>query len=325
MGWKDTGQLECGHCKCKFEATLRQKKSYKYEKRSIFCSAICRKAANPLRKPKPNFGPCPTCGQMFVSRAKKTFCSLKCYNKSPQFLALVDSLKQKGHAFKFTSGGGRPSKETRACLHCGTEFLVQPARTKRYCNQICYRSYLAERFDRRIANPETLALPQNYDEFLVQDELGCLIEGCNWYGLNLSLHMNFAHGVRSDDFKRAAGFNLNTGVIAAPLHLALKERKKTGVAVFPGRIPELTTGRVYDYQSLEGKEHQRKARMLCLAREGPLRVCEYCSKEYRQSTIFSRSKYCSKQCQSRAMYRKFADRSGRKRRIINASIAKEGS
>lgn len=82
-------------------------------------------------------------------------------------------------------------------------------------------------FDRWVANPEGMALPQCYDEFLDREELACVVEGCDWKGKSLTLHMNQAHGVRADEFKRAAGFNLSTGVIAKPLAESLREEEKS--------------------------------------------------------------------------------------------------
>ena len=86
---------------------------------------------------------------------------------------------------------------------------------------------MAKRFDRWIANPQTLALPQAYDEFLTGEELPCLVEGCNWRGQWLSLHMNYTHGVPADEFKRAAGFNLKSGIISGPMREALAQRPQS--------------------------------------------------------------------------------------------------
>ena len=57
---------------------------------------------------------------------------------------------------------------------------------KKFCSKDCRRLHYAERFDRWVANPETLALPQCYDEFLMQEELPCLIDGCEWKGKHLA-------------------------------------------------------------------------------------------------------------------------------------------
>jgi hypothetical protein len=103
------------------------------------------------------------------------------------------------------------------CLKCGKEFHARESERKKYCNEICRRQYMAERFDRWIASPETIALPQNYDEFLTQEKLPCLVDGCNFEGHKLSLHMNLTHGVTEREFKKLAGFNLSSGITSLPL------------------------------------------------------------------------------------------------------------
>jgi hypothetical protein len=156
---------------------------------------------------------------------------------------------------------------------------------------------MAKRFDRWIANPQSLALPQAYDEFLNSEELPCLVEGCNWRGNWLSLHMNFAHGVRADEFKRAAGFNLHSGIISPSLRDALAQRPQ---ALSPGHGESLggasERSHVQGYQSLEGREHREKAMALVRAEFGPTRVCKGCGQTFTQRTPSGRALFCSVPC-----------------------------
>jgi len=155
-----------------------------------------------------NCGPCPTCGKTFESRYRgKKYCTLECYSKSPE---LLERLKLK----HIRTG------ENTTCIECGKEFYVKKSRSQRgsgkYCSTICYRKFMEKRFDRWIASPEKLSLPQNYDEFLTLQELPCLVEGCEWRGNFLSLHMNFTHGIARREFKKIAGFNLKSGSFLFP-------------------------------------------------------------------------------------------------------------
>jgi ssDNA-binding Zn-finger/Zn-ribbon topoisomerase 1 len=131
------------------------------------------------------------------------------------------------------------------CLECAEPMLCYPSQAKgstrtkgpragrtsrkRFCSKACGRAYLSKRFDRFIANPEIIPLPQNYDEFLDKQCLPCLIADCEWEGHQLSTHMNMVHGVTARQFKKLAGFNNGTGVVSRELHLRLRDlRKGTG-------------------------------------------------------------------------------------------------
>jgi hypothetical protein len=178
------------------------------------------------------------------------------------------------------------------------------AKQRKFCSMICYRKYMAERFDRWIANPQRVNLPQAYDEFLTQEELPCLVEGCDWTGHNLSCHMNFAHGVTADQFKEAAGFNVSTGVISPELHLAMSQRKQNA----GGRADNFQYNGPYvpPKRKLrrEGKEHHAKSS--ALARQGPPRgteSCRACGKDIPQPPM-GRRLYCSLKCRSAYKARK---------------------
>jgi len=317
--------LECGHCAAKFKGSDSQARKVKYEKRVVYCSGACRTAATSQKAREQAVregkklrkgvlaGPCKTCGKMFESRIDKMFCSLDCYTKSEQFKNMVAENLKKAGSSESIQRRAQAAKlgQDVPCLECGTEFYrKRPSKgrpARKFCDTGCYRTYLAKRFDRWVANPEGMALPQCYDEFLDQEELACVVDGCDWKGQHLTLHMNQAHGVRADDFKRAAGFNLSTGVIAKPLAEALRGREVIGVAARPnGMALELAHAAIaanpIRYRSLEGREHAKKTRaMLGL---GPRRACAGCGKMFQQSTPMGRALYCSRECRDNAYAKK---------------------
>ncbi len=323
--------LECGHCAAKFKGSDSQARKVKYEKRVVYCSGTCRAAATSkkareqavregkkLRKGVLS-GPCKTCGKMFESRIDKMFCSMDCYTKSDQFKEMLAENRKKiipeapelSAAMRAQIAAKLKKGQDVPCLECGTEFYQKrPSKGKparKFCSTSCYRSYLAKRFDRWVANPEGLALPQCYDEFLDKEELACVVEGCDWHGQSLTLHMNQAHGIRADEFKRAAGFNLSTGVIAKPLAVALRERELLGVAANMNDADrsaalalsqEALAANPIRYRSLEGREHAKKARAMLGA--GPQRTCDGCGTLFQQSTPMGKAKYCSLKCRDNA-------------------------
>lgn len=304
--------LECAHCLCKFPPTQSQW-NHRHDRPVNYCSRACRSAAHSrkLSKEKPLLGPCLTCGQMFRSfRTEKKFCGMKCYTRSPQFSAMLAEHQVRFARNAWERRGIKSPPTKRNCLDCNVEFEVRiPSLRKRYCSKVCYRSYMAKRFDRWLASPQTLALPQNYDEFLSQDELQCLIEGCSWRGGFLTLHMNAAHGLPRDEFKRAAGFNKGTGVISSRLAERMSGRdSRAGVEALLAWLaknpPPDSTGAVIGYVSSEAKEHRHKARLLASGEDGPRRKCLSCGNEFVQRTPFGAAKYCRISCRNRYYYLK---------------------
>lgn len=293
--------LRCAHCESVFVGSESQARKVKYESAIVYCSAVCRAAAarNRYSKPLPNRGPCKTCGKEFFSRTSKHFCDIKCYTQSKQFGQLLAEARNKSLskearskiAAKLKKGGEIP------CPECGTQVYRKPSDRRRFCCKPCYRSYLAKRFDRWIANPEGMALPQCYDEFLDREELTCVIDGCSWRGRHLTLHVNQAHGLRSDEFKRAVGFNLSTGIVSKSLAEQMSERAKVGIASidYSGPLPDHgKVNRGIRYWSKEGSEHLRKSR--ALAGPGPQHQCKGCRILFTQRTPFGRAVYCTPTC-----------------------------
>jgi len=293
--------LFCEWCSKRFTGSDSQARKVKYENQKVYCTKECRLAAasKRLKKPIPENGPCPTCGQMFRSKTAKTFCSLECYNKSPQFRDMLKKAGEKGNA-KTQEIWAEKMKQT--CPVCGEVFRAKVSKRK-YCSHLCYRKFKASLFDAWVANPQNIELPQGYDEFLLNDELHCLVDGCEWKGKHLSVHLNVAHGIYSDDFKKEVGFNLKTGLVVPELHEKMVSRDKVGVAAseeLRGKGQETIVKKGIKrnpYKSTEGRLNAKKSRMLDF-RKGPIRVCSGCGCEFEQTTVYGKSKYCTKECRS---------------------------
>lgn len=191
--------LLCGYCGKHFKGSDSQARNVKYQKREVYCSDPCRHTAIAKKNstPIPSRGPCKTCGKPFSSRTAKIYCSLACYVKSDQFKAMqTENMENnKSPERRAKMAASLRTGEMVKCLECGEETYSKRGRKRRFCSTSCYRAYMAKRFDRWAANPANIALPQGYDEFLDQEELPCVVEGCNWQGKHLSLHINRAHGI----------------------------------------------------------------------------------------------------------------------------------
>lgn len=298
-------RLVCGHCSAMFAGTQKQAERSVYNNTKPFCSETCRKAymSNLFSTPVPNHV-CKQCNKMFFTRRNKPqFCSMDCYTKSSQFSAMLKEARDK--SFTQESIGKRAACARTGtdieCLECKQMFYVQIGQIgkKRFCSRPCFRSYMNKRYDRQIASPDKLQLPQGYDGFLDREQLNCLVDGCGWVGKHLSTHMNIAHGIKADEFKRAAGFNKNTGVISKDLAESYSKRALVGVAVHnPYKLENMRKLKgkswVKSYHSNEAKEHARKARMFL--GEGPKRTCKGCGIEFNQSSPMGRAFYCCATC-----------------------------
>lgn len=301
-----TSRITCDHCGTTFDGTPSQIWHKKEGNRKTYCSIACRYAAR-RKHPKPNNEPCQHCGKVFFSKTSKKFCSMDCYKKSDQFLEMLrentkrcreDPLIREKHAQAARNGA------MIKCLECGNEFYARESLIgkKKYCSRPCYRSHMAKRFDRWIADPKQVALPQCYDEFLDQEELECIIDGCDWKGKHLSTHINLAHGLNASDFKRAAGFNLTSGIVSRPLSERMSERRLQGIALrgvnpeFQKIIESAPKGsNTSGYRSKEAKEHATKGRLLD-SRKGPAKTCRGCGNEFTQSSVYGKTIYCSTKC-----------------------------
>lgn len=286
----------CGWCNQEFRLKSPTQLGAINSGRLVFCCKSCRSAMHrSIEKVRLRYtlGPCPTCGKMFRSaRAEKTFCSMKCY------------LSHDGTADRLRRYNKAREKPPKACPQCGKVFSN---RSTKFCSRTCYRQYFADRFDRFVANPEQLALPQCYDEFLTQAELPCLIDGCDWKGKRLAAHANFVHGITKDELKELAGFNRTTGLVPPAEHEAMsacaKERvEKNGLSFVPLGGPSSVTTAGYKPR-LEGKEHSAKARAVRLA-DGTMQTdipCRGCGVDVKQPPM-GRKLYCTTACRASHYY-----------------------
>jgi hypothetical protein len=283
-------ECKCSWCEQVFVSNNSAQLGALGQGKKVYCSKRCASAqCRKNSKSRHLCGPCKECGKMYRSHIRtKTYCTLECYQKSEE---LQDRLKSNNDAKR---------KPPQACPNCGKTFQHKK---NKYCSSDCRRQYFADRFDRFIANPEKLALPQNFDEFLIQETLPCLVEGCEWVGEHLASHVNKVHGITADKFKELAGFNRSTGLVGANLRKYLSQRMKDWIA--DGTVvsdPEtLPKGRTSQPPlRLEAKEHLKKSRAIMRARESarPDRKCRQCDKMVPQPVI-GRRLYCSTMCRSR--------------------------
>lgn len=243
-------EFTCSACGKSFESRDRGQLASSRAGRNVFCGVECRRAKErEMQRKRPGrhvCGPCPTCGEVFRSRTKgKRFCSLECYTTS-------DELRQRlaKHSYEI-------AKDWK-CAHCGND----APRKRKFCNDFCRRRYFAERFDRFIANPEDIALPQNFDEFLNRDELPCLIDGCDWVGVKLGQHINITHGIPQEKFKEMVGFNRRTalmGVAAREERSRIMTKLIEEGVIEPCAFPIQESDRSRGELRLEGREHWRKS------------------------------------------------------------------
>lgn len=199
----------------------------------------------------------PDCRSQFRSAQQRPFCSFSCYLASP-----LRKRHDRERAKRMTKA------RKQKCLGPGCEIHMpvppcQARRGRRFCSQACYRAYLAERFDRWVANPRSVERLQGFDEFLCQEQLPCLIEGCGWQGKNLGQHVNREHGLTAEQFKELAGFNRCTGLVAPDTQRrmtqqALENRKYGLLRNGPGN----PAGRKGQRLRPEHLEHLEKARAL---------------------------------------------------------------
>ena len=221
---------------------------------------------------------CPTCGTEFKSATPKKFCTQKCYLESTQFREAMVEARKKSAELRGIEIGKRIEI---TCLYCNSQLKLLPSaangyrRTtgkragrlsrRKFCGTICWCKWQAERFDKHFATPEVIALPQGYDEFLTKSRLPCLLPTCDWSGFNLSSHMNHAHGIKKEEFKKMAGFNVTTGVVAPCLLKAMQKNVNAKRAESGELADQLKAGRgradvrrKRGKMRLEGLEHMSK-------------------------------------------------------------------
>lgn len=203
------------------------------------------------------------CGKTFTSiKADRKYCCLRCHTSRPEFKAIA----RKNAVYAHNARKGTAVITERPCAYCGEIMhlnAMQVRDGKKFCTRDHYRKFMAKTFDRSIGASVTFKQMQGYDEFIMQDQLPCLIEGCEWTGDNLGLHLYQTHGITADDAKRMAGFNLGTGLVSPKLRATLEARQNAGNAHSLNQ-PKAVAARKFDYVSNERKEHAKKGAALAL-------------------------------------------------------------
>jgi len=205
---------------------------------------------------------CKTCHASFESKAVRTFCSVKCRAADPEFRAVLAANLSKPKE----RNGPLPAGIVQPCISCDKEIYLTATdrkRGKKACSRSCWRAWLADRFDRSIAEVRTVNAVVGYDEFLSQEKLSCLVDGCAWRGDELSLHCNLAHGITAEQLKERAGFNRNTGIVSGPLARLYEARGNKGT---PHSLDRAKAAAMHPRASQavrpESIEHYRKAMAL---------------------------------------------------------------
>lgn len=248
---------------------------------------------------------CPTCGDVFPTSKDRKFCSFKCYVGSTFFREVREKQKKKAEQARIK----------RECLNCGKTMSLTSSEAhgvknrakgrlqkKRYCSKLCSREYFANRFDRFIMSSSKLEVPASYDEFLVQETLPCLIDGCEWEGHSLSTHMNYEHGITADQFKALAGFNRKTGVISRSLSKTLsKSNSGREFLLLSGNQGTHDRSRKRGPMRAEGREHKYKSLIMKIgAKSMEVKVCLHCEAQYHPKEMAHNQKFCSKGCSDKA-------------------------
>lgn len=239
--------LPCYHASPDFIECVRlslEKRGSEWGKRIKFVCQHCKK----------EFAVTPSQAMGSGNRSNK-FCSLSCYRKHPN---------------KLRRGPYAPRVEL-TCLQCRNTFDVlasyEESHHPKFCNWACRRKYFSERFDRFIASPESVVAMQNFDEYLLQEDLPCLFEGCDWSGIRLGMHVNIVHGVPAQDFKAMVGFNRGTPLVGSQFLETIKG--KPAGDHLPKTFPDSTVETRGKYERrLEHKQHLKK--IWALKREGLL-------------------------------------------------------
>lgn len=227
---------------------------------------------------------------------------MECYLTDPEAIRRLKTQLSEVHKRAREKGHGNVVVE---CAYCGKKKKIKKSHKlqRNFCNRIHYRKFMAERFDRWIASPQKIALPQNYDEFLTQEQLPCPVAGCQWEGKGLSAHANFEHGIGAERFKKMVGFNLHTGLVAPgtskKMSNNMKARIESGYCP-PGELPLPRKPR--EYVSLECKEHQKKSRAIFANQQSDRNfMCLQCGRVF-MDNYFGRHLYCSIKCRNKYYY-----------------------
>lgn len=263
-----------------------------------------------IGKRGPVRGPCKVCKRIFRSFGARLYCSMDCYTHDPEAMERLRK-RSKADAEKRRAAAGLPPGPIKTeCRQCGTEVVAKClSKVRKFCGKTCQRRWYAERFDRWIANPESIALPQNYDEFFTRETLPCPVAGCSWEGKSLGYHVNVAHGVTADRMRELLGCNRKTGLCTPDVSDFRSQLARQ--LIQDGILAPLADISMYRQPRhdvrREGIERQKKVSAeLVTTPSGRKLPCRNCGKEVDQMLIGQRL-YCDDRCRSE-WYRKSGER-----------------
>lgn len=293
-------ELVCSCCDNKYTAS-----SYKYARHNkglnTFCSENCRWIFQGIKKRDEVEKKCPQCASKFLTKDKnKIFCCMDCYLSSDSFKDTIKKGLESANSDlnRAKNAASHKKGELVKCAICENEFYKKKSTPRNLCcSRSCYIEFLAKRFDRYVKGSLDKVLIGCYDEFLNQDEIKCPFDDCNWSGDGLLNHINFTHGVKAHDFKKATGFSFSTGVISKTLRKKLEERNSNGVHDF-NKIRQPPKEKIV---SKEAKERMKKSNaiMRVVTKNTVKRICKQCGIEFYQDCIFGKKIYCSTKCRSK--------------------------
>jgi len=209
---------------------------------------------------------CPICGKKFQTPRSRDrfFCSTDCYVQSDIFQQARKKYSEKMKACRIDM----------TCLYCGKKMRVTHSTkyghrkmtngrsvkcSRLFCGRLCYRKHFAERFDRWARTVAPIDMKGlSWDEFLAQESLPCIVDGCDWIGDNLSIHANHAHGITADELKELLGFNRRSGLIST---VTWKKLSQLAIKLGKGRTDGVTwseTGKRKWNLRPEGREHIKR-------------------------------------------------------------------
>jgi len=284
--------VNCTYCGKRFLPSASARCRHKKHGTNIFCSRECHHMNSGHHFGKYNIK-CKTCGKEMVSTYDgRKYCCLKCYMADPETKHRLEDMNLKKK---------KDAEVIKKCAYCGTVLHMKKSRESKrnYCNKVCSRAYMSERFDRFVVSEMSLGKINNYDEFLSKEILPCPVDGCDWEGEWLSSHMNFEHGIKKDDFKKMMGFNIKSAIMTSGLHLQFLNKDTTHLDQYKGKaIGNLKHKRKDNYYSSEASEHKSKEFAL---REN-IKECVVCGEEFR-ITNFGNHRYCSVRCREKEYYK----------------------
>ncbi len=286
----------CANCGKRFVISASARCRKRKHNKEVFCSKTCAHIYRGHHVGGYEIK-CKTCGKEIIAAYKdKIFCSLDCYIADEEMQERLKSWRDK-----------RRNAITVECANCKKEITRKMSKIGKnnFCDQSCYREFMAGRFDRYINSDLTIEQMNNYDEFLSREILPCPVDGCNWEGEQLSLHMNFEHGINAKEFKDLAGFNQSTAVVTKDVLQKYKDVDRTYA------LDNLNNIITEEYRrspwpkhsaSRECKEHIKKSRGLY---QGSEFVCPICGKTFTR-VHYGKQIYCSIPCRDIAYKEKYS-------------------